>query len=445
MPIRVAELTIPDADYSLTFVRGSGPGGQNVNKVATACQLRFDLAGSTALPDAVKERLRAIAGKRVDQDGTLLLTSQKTRDQGRNLDDARLRLKVMILQALEVPKERRATRLNGSSAYTRIGDSEALIDSAVALEFERAASGDRMTSFHLQAEIASHHVLAPTYEATNWEAIVRAYDALLDPYEPGMRASEVERVFADLKTWLPGLIRDVQARQAGETVIAPQGPFAVDKQRALGRAAMELLGFDFEAGRLDESAHPFCGGVPEDVRMTTRYSEADALPALMGVVHETGHGRYEQNLPREWLGLPVAQARSMGLHESQSLSFEMQLGSHPGFARLLAPHAVTVAHSGRQALARLGAGESFDIIFCAEVLMYVREKDAASACQVLDAHLAEKGLIIEVSQQDRKAGRPKFFHGWDEVLGKYFEMAHRERFDDQDRPYEIVGYQRRQT
>ena len=66
-------------------------------------------------------------------------------------------------------------------------------------------------------------------------------------------------------------------------------------------------------------------------------AEADALPALMGVVHETGHGRYEQNLPREWLGLPVAQARSMGLHESQSLSFEMQLGSHPGFARLLAP------------------------------------------------------------------------------------------------------------
>jgi carboxypeptidase Taq len=57
----------------------------------------------------------------------------------------------------------------------------------------------------------------------------------------------------------------------------------------------------------------------------------------MGVVHETGHGRYEQNLPRDWLGLPVAQARSMGLHESQSLSFEMQLGSHPGFARLLAP------------------------------------------------------------------------------------------------------------
>ena len=83
-------------------------------------ELRFDLAGSAALPDAVKERLRAIAGKRVDQEGMLLLTSQKTRDQARNLDDARLRLKVMVLQALEVPKERRATRPSRGSKERRL-------------------------------------------------------------------------------------------------------------------------------------------------------------------------------------------------------------------------------------------------------------------------------------------------------------------------------------
>lgn len=172
------------------------------------------------------------------------------------------------------------------------------------------------------------------------------YDALLDLYEPGMRSAEVERVFADLKQWLPGLIREVQAKQATETVIRPQGPFATAAQKELGRAAMQLMGFDFEAGRLDESAHPFCGGVPEDVRMTTRYNENDPITALMGVIHETGHGRYEQNLPREWLGLPVASARSMGLHESQSLSFEMQLGSHPAFAQLLAP--LIQQHLGEQ-------------------------------------------------------------------------------------------------
>ena len=163
------------------------------------------------------------------------------------------------------------------------------------------------------------------------------YDALMDRYEPGMRAAEVDRVFGDLRQWLPDLIREVEARQAGEPTLQPVGPFASAAQRALGHGAMRLLGFDFEAGRLDESAHPFCGGVPEDVRMTTRYSESNFLQSLMGTVHETGHGRYEQNLPRPWLGQPIANARSMALHESQSLSFEMQLGGHPAFAALLLP------------------------------------------------------------------------------------------------------------
>ncbi len=163
------------------------------------------------------------------------------------------------------------------------------------------------------------------------------YDALMDQYEPGMRSAEVDRVFGDLRQWLPGLIRDVLEKQSREAVTRPVPPFSQAAQKALGHDAMQLMGFDFEAGRLDESAHPFCGGVPEDVRMTTRYREDDFLPSLMGTIHETGHGRYEQNLRREWLGLPIANARSMGLHESQSLSFEMQLGSHPGFAGLLRP------------------------------------------------------------------------------------------------------------
>ncbi|MBB2486157.1 carboxypeptidase M32 [Mitsuaria sp. WAJ17] len=172
------------------------------------------------------------------------------------------------------------------------------------------------------------------------------YDALMDQYEPGMRSVEVDRVFGDLRQWLPGLIRDVLAKQSREGVTRPVPPFSQAAQKALGHDAMQLMGFDFEAGRLDESAHPFCGGVPEDVRMTTRYREDDFLPSLMGTIHETGHGRYEQNLRRDWLGLPIANARSMGLHESQSLSFEMQLGSHPGFAGLLRP--LLLKHLGDQ-------------------------------------------------------------------------------------------------
>ncbi|MFT7721557.1 MAG: carboxypeptidase M32 [Roseateles sp.] len=183
-------------------------------------------------------------------------------------------------------------------------------------------------------------------ECLSQSAGLSKYDALLDQYEPGMRAAEVERVFAPLRGWLPGLIRAVTDRQAREAVIAPAGPFPAAAQKALGLDAMRLMGFDFAAGRLDESTHPFCGGVPEDVRMTTRYREDDFLPSLMGTIHETGHGRYEQNLPRELLGQPIARARSMGIHESQSLSFEMQLGSHPAFAALLAP--LLARHFGDQ-------------------------------------------------------------------------------------------------
>ena len=163
------------------------------------------------------------------------------------------------------------------------------------------------------------------------------YDALMDRYEPGMTSANVDRVFGELRQWLPGLIRQVIERQASQPLKLPVGPFALEAQRRLCDKVMRLLGFDFDAGRLDVSAHPFCGGVPEDVRMTTRFREDEFLSSLMGTVHETGHGRYEQNLPRPLLGQPVAEARSMAVHESQSLSFEMQLGGHAGFAARLAP------------------------------------------------------------------------------------------------------------
>ena len=163
------------------------------------------------------------------------------------------------------------------------------------------------------------------------------YDALMDRFEPGMTTRQVKRVFGEVREWLPDLIRQVTDKQRGEVVIRPVGPFDLAAQRALCEQAMRLFGFNFDAGRLDVSTHPFCGGVPEDVRLTTRFREDDFLGALMGTIHETGHGRYEQNLPRGWLEQPLGTARSMGLHESQSLSFEMQLGSHPGLVAQLAP------------------------------------------------------------------------------------------------------------
>ena len=100
---------------------------------------------------------------------------------------------------------------------------------------------------------------------------------------------------------------------------------------------MRRLGFDFDRGRLDTSHHPFCGGRPDDVRITTRYSTDDFLESLFAVLHETGHAMYEQGLPREWRGQPVGESGGMALHESQSLFLEMQVCRGSAFLRFAAP------------------------------------------------------------------------------------------------------------
>ena len=163
------------------------------------------------------------------------------------------------------------------------------------------------------------------------------YDALLDLYEPGMTSAQLDTTFGDLIQWLPSLLERVVEKQAAEPVDTPLGPFPIEAQRQLGLQLMKLLGFDFNAGRLDVSAHPFCGGVPEDVRITTRYNENEFVSAMMGVIHETGHARYEQNLPKTWGGQPVALARSTAIHESQSLFFEMQLSRSAPFLQHILP------------------------------------------------------------------------------------------------------------
>ncbi len=166
-----------------------------------------------------------------------------------------------------------------------------------------------------------------------------AYDALLNDYEPGGRSERIDALFEDLAGFLPGFTEEVLAIQARRPVDPPlEGPFAVAAQRALGVKMMGVLGYDFERGRLDVSTHPFCGGADNDVRITTRYDEADFARALMGVMHETGHALYEQGRPQALLGQPVSQARSMSVHESQSLLMEMQACRSPQFLQFAAPH-----------------------------------------------------------------------------------------------------------
>lgn len=164
------------------------------------------------------------------------------------------------------------------------------------------------------------------------------YDALLNDYEPGGRSAKIDLLFDDLAGFLPGFLQQALEHQARRPLVpAPEGPFAIEKQRALGLRMMAALGYDFERGRLDVSTHPFCGGADNDVRITTRYDEADFAKALMGVLHETGHALYEQGRPRGFMNQPVGAARGMSLHESQSLLVEMQACRSAEFIGFAAP------------------------------------------------------------------------------------------------------------
>lgn len=163
------------------------------------------------------------------------------------------------------------------------------------------------------------------------------YDTALGLYSNGLTTATVDRLFSELKPFLSEMVPEVVARQKSETVLVPEGKFPMDAQKSLGLELMEKVGFNLDHGRLDESHHPFCGGTPRDVRITTRYNDAEFISSLMGVLHETGHALYEQNLPSEWLEQPVGLACGMAMHESQSLLMEMQVIRSPEFLEFAAP------------------------------------------------------------------------------------------------------------
>jgi carboxypeptidase Taq len=151
------------------------------------------------------------------------------------------------------------------------------------------------------------------------------YDALMDGYQPGVTAAEVEPVFTAYEAFLADALpraEELQSRRPAP--VPPAGPFPVPAQRALCKTLSERVGLDYAHARLDESLHPFCGGTPTDIRITTFYSETDFAKSLLGVLHETGHALYERGLPAAWARQPVGEAAGMAAHESQSLLVEMQ-------------------------------------------------------------------------------------------------------------------------
>jgi carboxypeptidase Taq len=151
------------------------------------------------------------------------------------------------------------------------------------------------------------------------------YDCLMDGFQPGILAQDVTPIFQDYRRFLEHALPKVEERQARQQKPVPlTGSFAADRQEALCRSLSLRAGLEEDHSRLDRSTHPFCGGIPTDVRITTRYDESNFAKSLLGVMHETGHALYERGLPAHWTRQPVGSAAGMAAHESQSLIIEMQ-------------------------------------------------------------------------------------------------------------------------
>ncbi|MGH7213414.1 MAG: carboxypeptidase M32 [Tepidisphaeraceae bacterium] len=166
------------------------------------------------------------------------------------------------------------------------------------------------------------------------------YDALVDEYEPGETAAGLRRALDELRGPLVELVGRITSSSRKAPVEILERVYPPAAQEALAREASRAVGFDFAAGRLDTSVHPFCTELgPGDVRMTTRYDERYFGDAFFGVLHETGHGLYEQGLPPEHYGTPRAQAVSLGIHESQSRMWENLVARGRPFWRFFLPKA----------------------------------------------------------------------------------------------------------
>ncbi|WP_342432078.1 carboxypeptidase M32 [Neobacillus sp. FSL H8-0543] len=158
------------------------------------------------------------------------------------------------------------------------------------------------------------------------------YDVLLDLYEPGITVAILDEVFGELRDKIVPLVKQIK-----ESAIKPNTDFLFERfkkeeQSAFSKEILCKMGYDFDAGRLDETVHPFAIGLnPGDVRVTTRYDEQDFRTAVFGTIHEGGHALYEQNISKKLIGTPLCTGTSMGIHESQSLFYENIVGRNFSF------------------------------------------------------------------------------------------------------------------
>ncbi len=164
-------------------------------------------------------------------------------------------------------------------------------------------------------------------KAELWGYANEPYDALLEGFERGTSSAAVANLFDAMRPAVREIAARAVANSDAHAPSLPAGPYPIAAQQNFNSRVAEAIGFDFRAGRIDTTTHPFCTTLgPRDVRLTTRYMESDFTSSLFGVLHEAGHGLYEQGLPAEDFGLPSGSAVSLGIHESQSRLWENHVG-----------------------------------------------------------------------------------------------------------------------
>jgi carboxypeptidase Taq len=264
------------------------------------------------------------------------------------------------------------------------------------------------------------------------------YDALMDGYQRGIGAADVAPVFERYEAFLRMALPRAEERQAKQpSPIALPGVFPADRQEGLCRHLSARAGLEFDHARLDRSTHPFCGGTPTDVRITTRYNEADPAQALMGVLHETGHALYERGLPAAYARQPVGEAAGMAMHESQSLIIEMQscrsdpflawLGAelHGVFGGAAEPYApANLSRLWRRVERGFIRVEADEMTYPAHVILRFRLEQALIAGDLVVADLPgawRDGMVeaLGVAPPDDARGCLQDIHWYDGIFG-YF-------------------------
>lgn len=203
------------------------------------------------------------------------------------------------------------------------------------------AEARKKADFSIFAPLLAKSIELSREKANLWGYEDVLYDALVDEFERGATTRSLTETLGSLRSELVPIVAEACGREPYDQTRITSGEYPVAAQEAFNREVAEAIGFDFGAGRIDTAVHPFCSGMgPGDTRLTTRYNVSDFRSSFFGVLHEAGHGLYEQGLRVDHRGQPVGDSASLGVHESQSRLWENHVGRSRAFWERWWPRAV---------------------------------------------------------------------------------------------------------